>query len=142
MARFLIKYRAKNSGGVMATFIEKPILVQASGNKPKVIEEYIGRANSKTTTISVARMVSPGGWEEPPQNPLFTEYTLVLKGVLRVETQNGTFEVKAKQALITEPGERVRYSTPDPEGAEYIAICLPAFSFETVRRAGETLKPY
>lgn len=126
----------------MAIFIEKPKIVEASGNKPKVIEEYIGRANSGTTTISVARMVSPGGWEEPPQNPLFTEYTLVLKGRLRVETQNETYDVKAGQALIMQPGERVRYSTPDPEGAEYIAICLPAFSFETVRRDGETKRPY
>lgn len=126
----------------MAIFIEKPKIVEASGNKPKVIEEYIGRANSGTTTISVARMVSPGGWEEPPQNPLFTEYTLVLKGRLRVETQSETYDVRAQQALIMQPGERVRYSTPDPEGAEYIAICLPAFSFETVRRDGETKRPY
>lgn len=126
----------------MAIFIERPIVVPAAGNKPKIIEEYIGRANSKTTTISVARMVSPGGWIEPEQNPLFTEYTLVLRGLLRVETQNGTFDVRAKQALIMEPGERVRYSTPEPEGAEYIAICLPAFSYETVRRTGETRKPY
>ncbi len=126
----------------MAVFIEKPMLVQASGNKPKVIEEYIGRANSKTTTISVARMVSPGGWEEPPQEPRFTEYTLVLRGMLRVETQNGSFDVRARQAIIMEPGERVRYSTPEPEGAEYIAVCLPAFSFETVRREGETNRPY
>ncbi len=126
----------------MAVFIEKPMLVQASGNKPKVIEEYIGRANSKTTTISVARMVSPGGWEEPPQEPRFTEYTLVLRGMLRVETQSGSFDVRARQAIIMEPGERVRYSTPEPEGAEYIAVCLPAFSFETVRREGETNRPY
>lgn len=120
----------------MATFIEKPMLVQASGNKPKVIEEFIGRENSRTTTISVARMVSPAGWEEPPQQPRFTEYTLVLKGLLRVETQNGSYDVRARQAIIMEPGERVRYSTPEPEGAEYIAICLPAFSHETVRREG------
>ncbi len=126
----------------MAKFIEKPKLVSASGNKPKIIEEYIGRANSGTTTISVARMVSPGGWVEPQQQPRFTEYTLVLKGLLRVETQNGTFDVKAQQAIIMEPGERVRYSTPGPEGAEYIAICLPAFSFETVMRDGETKRPY
>lgn len=126
----------------MAQLIEKPKLVQASGNKQKHIEEYIGRANSGTTTISVARMVSPSGWEEPPQQPRFTEYTLVLKGLLRVETQNGAFDVKARQAIITEPGERIRYSTPGPEGAEYIAICLPAFSFETVRREGEDKKPY
>ena len=126
----------------MAVFIEKPMLVQAAGNKPKLIEEYIGRANSRTTTISVARMVSPGGWEEPPQQPRFTEYTLVLRGMLRVETQNGAFDVRARQAIIMEPGERVRYSTPEPEGAEYIAVCLPAFSFETVRREGETNRPY
>lgn len=126
----------------MPQFIEKPRLVKASGNIPKVIEEYIGRANSGTTTISVARMVSPGGWQEPEQNPLFTEYTLVLKGLLRVETRDGSFEVRAGQAIIMNPGERVRYSTPETEGAEYIAICLPAFSFETVRREGETEKPY
>jgi mannose-6-phosphate isomerase-like protein (cupin superfamily) len=118
------------------------MIVQASGNKPKIIEEYIGRVNSKTSTISVARMVSPGGWIEPQQQPRFTEYTLVLRGLLRVETNNGTFDVRAKQAIIMEPGERVRYSTPEPEGAEYIAICLPAFSFETVRRDGESKKPY
>lgn len=126
----------------MANFIEKPMIVQASGNKPKIIEEYIGRVNSKTSTISVARMVSPGGWIEPQQQPRFTEYTLVLRGLLRVETNNGTFDVRARQAIIMEPGERVRYSTPEPEGAEYIAICLPAFSFETVRRDGESKKPY
>ncbi|MCM2266415.1 MAG: hypothetical protein NDI60_01425 [Elusimicrobiales bacterium] len=126
----------------MAKFIEKPIIVQAAGNKPKIIEEYIGRVNSKTSTISMARMVSPGGWVEPQQQPRFTEYTLVLRGLLRVETQNGTFDVRARQAIIMEPGERVRYSTPEPEGAEYIAVCLPAFSFETVRRDGETRKPY
>jgi len=126
----------------VANFIEKPKIVQASGNKPKIIEEYIGRVNSKTSTISVARMVSPGGWIEPQQQPRFTEYTLVLRGLLRVETNNGTFDVRAKQAIIMEPGERVRYSTPEPEGAEYIAICLPAFSFETVRRDGESKKPY
>ena len=126
----------------MAKFIEKPKLVSASGNKPKIIEEYIGRANSGTTTISVARMVSPGGWIEPQQQPRFSEYTLVLRGTLRVETQDATYDVKAKQAIIMEPGERVRYSTPDAEGAEYIAICLPAFSFETVMREGETKRPY
>lgn len=122
----------------MAVFIEKPRLLQAAGNKPKTIEEYIGRVNTGTTTISVARMVSPAGWEEPPQQPRFTEYTLVLKGLLRVETQSSKFDVRGGQAIIMEPGERVRYSTPEPEGAEYIAICLPAFSFETVRREGET----
>ncbi|HBA60447.1 MAG TPA: cupin [Elusimicrobia bacterium] len=118
----------------MAIFIKGPSIVQAAGNKPKVIEEYIGRVNSKTTTISVARMVSPGGWDEPTQEPRFTEYTLVLKGMLKVETHDGTYEVRGGQAIIMEPGERVRYSTPEPEGAEYIAVCLPAFSSETVRR--------
>ena len=118
----------------MAKFIEKPMIVRAAGNKPKIIEEYIGRVNSQTTTISVARMVSPGGWEEPPQEPRFSEYTLVLKGLLKVETKNAVFEVRGGQAILMEPGERVRYSTPEPGGAEYIAICLPAFSYETVRR--------
>ena len=118
----------------MAKFIEKPIIVRAAGNKPKIIEEYIGRVNSQTTTISVARMVSPGGWEEPPQEPRFSEYTLVLKGLLKVETKNAVFEVRGGQAILMVPGERVRYSTPEPGGAEYIAICLPAFSYETVRR--------
>lgn len=118
----------------MAVFIKGPAIVQAAGNKPKVIEEYIGRVNSLTTTISVARMVSPGGWTEPPQEPRFTEYTLVLKGMLKVETRSEVFEVRGGQAIIMEPGERVRYSTPEEGGAEYIAICLPAFSPETVRR--------
>ncbi len=120
----------------MAVFIEKPSIVKAAGNKPKVIEEFIGRVNTANTTISVARMVSPAGWEEPPQAPRFSEYTLVLKGMLRVETPSETYEVRAGQAITVEPGERVRYSTPEPEGAEYIAICLPAFSHETVRREG------
>ncbi|HBB68090.1 MAG TPA: cupin [Elusimicrobia bacterium] len=120
----------------MAIFIKKPTIVRAAGNKPKIIEEYIGRVNSGSTTISVARMVSPGGWEEPPQSPRFAEYTLVLKGLLKIETQTEVFEVRGGQAIIFEPGERVRYSTPDPKGAEYIAICLPAFSHETVRREG------
>jgi len=118
----------------MPVYIQKPTIVSAAGNKPKIIEEYIGRVNSATTTISVARMISPGGWEEPPQSPRFSEYTLVLKGLLKIETASETFEVRAGQAIIFEPGEKVRYSTPEPEGAEYIAICLPAFSHETVRR--------
>ncbi|MDA8244199.1 MAG: cupin [Elusimicrobia bacterium] len=126
----------------MPKFIDRPRLVEASGNKPKVIEEYIGRASSGTNTISVARMVSPAGWEEPQQQPLFSEYTVVLKGMLRVESPGGTLEVRAGQAVITSPGERVRYSTPEAGGAEYISVCLPAFSFETVRREGETKKPY
>jgi len=118
----------------MPQFIEKPAIVPASGNKPKIIEEYIGRVGSGSTTISVARMRSPGGWEEPPQEPRFAEYTLVLKGLLRVEAQDAVFDVRGGQAIVLQPGERVRYSTPEPEGAEYVSICLPAFSYETVRR--------
>ena len=118
----------------MPQFIEKPAVVPASGNKPKTIEEYICRVACGISTISVARMLSPGGWEEHAQEPRFTEYTLVLKGLLRVETNEGVFAVRANQAIIMRPGERVRYSTPEPEGAEYISICLPAFSHETVRR--------
>lgn len=120
----------------MPKFIEKPAIIPASGNKPKTIEEYIGRVACGINTISVARMISPSGWEEPAQEPRFTEYTLVLKGLLRVETSDGVIDVRAKQAIITVPGERVRYSTPEPEGAEYISVCLPAFSHETVRREG------
>ena len=118
----------------MPTLIGRPTIVQAAGNKPKIIEEYIGRVNSKTDEVSVARMKSPSGWVEPGQTPEFDEYTLVLRGVLRVATRNGTLEVHAGQAVITHRGEWVQYSTPGPEGAEYVAICLPAFSMETVRR--------
>ena len=118
----------------MPTLIGRPTIVQAAGNKPKIIEEYIGRVNSKTDEVSVARMKSPSGWVEPGQTPAFDEYTLVLRGVLRVATRNGTLEVHAGQAVITHRGEWVQYSTPGPEGAEYVAICLPAFSMETVRR--------
>ncbi len=118
----------------MPTLIGRPTIVQAAGNKPKIIEEYIGRVNSKTDEVSVARMKSPSGWVEPGQTPAFDEYTLVLRGVLRVATRNGTLEVHAGQAVITHRGEWVQYSTPGPEGAEYVAVCLPAFSMETVRR--------
>jgi ethanolamine utilization protein EutQ len=118
----------------MAQHIQKPSTIEAAGNKPKLIEEYIGRVNSGTTTISVARMVSPAGWEEPAQTPRFHEYTLVLRGLLRCECDGAVYEVKGGQAIIMEPGERVRYSTPTPEGAEYVSVCLPAFSHETVRR--------
>lgn len=118
----------------MPTLIGRPTIVQAAGNKPKIIEEYIGRVNSRTDEVSVARMKSPSGWVEPGQTPEFDEYTLVLRGVLRLATRNGTLEVHAGQAVITHRGEWVQYSTPGPEGAEYVAICLPAFSMETVRR--------
>ncbi|MFA6030106.1 MAG: cupin [Elusimicrobiota bacterium] len=119
----------------MARYIEKPSVVEAAGNKPKIIEEYIGRVNTGTTPISVARMVSPAGWEEPAQEPRFAEYTIVLKGMLKVETKKGTYEVRGGQAVMLGPDEWVRYSSPEKDGAEYVSICLPAFSYETVRRA-------
>ncbi len=120
----------------MPRLIEGPTRVEAAGNKPKLIDEYVGRVNTKDTRLSVAHMRSPAGWVEPGQTPEFDEYTVVLKGVLRVESNSGLMEVKAGQAIFTEAGEWVRYSTPEPEGAEYIAICLPAFSMETVHRDG------
>lgn len=118
----------------MPTLIAAPTQIVAAGNKPKIIREYIGRVNSKTEAVSVAHMSSPTGWVEPGQSPTFDEYTLVLKGLLNVEHKDGTLEVTAGQAIITHAGEWVRYSTPGPEGAEYVAICLPAFSMETVHR--------
>jgi mannose-6-phosphate isomerase-like protein (cupin superfamily) len=118
----------------MPQLIEKPTRITAAGNKPKLIDEVIGRVNSKTDEISIAHMRSPSGWMEPGQTPEFNEYTYVLKGVLQVKSSGGAFEVKAGQAIITYAGEWVQYSTPHPEGAEYIAICLPAFSPETVHR--------
>lgn len=118
----------------MPMIIKSPSRIEAAGNKPKIIDEFIGRVNSATQNISIAKMTSPAGWEEPGQTPEFDEYTLILKGMLRVETKNTTFDVKAGQAIITKSGEWIRYSTPTPEGAEYIAVCLPAFSIETVHR--------
>lgn len=118
----------------MPTLIAQPTRIQAAGNKPKLIDEYVGRVNTKTTSTSVAHMRSPGGWVEPGQTPEFDEFTIVLKGVLRVEHQGGSLDVRAGQAVITHAGEWVRYSTPDSEGAEYIAVCLPAFSMESVHR--------
>lgn len=118
----------------MPTLISKPAVIEAAGTKSKRIEEYIGRINSATTALSLARMVSPAGWEEPGQTPEFDEYTLVLKGMLQVVTKKGVYQVQAGQAVIAHAGEWVKYSTPDPEGAEYIAICLPAFSQHTVHR--------
>ncbi len=118
----------------MPQLIESPVIVTAAGNKPKRIEEYVGRASSGHAQVSVARMVSPGGWVEPAQTPEFEEITVVLRGTLHVELGAETFDICAGQAIVTKPGETVRYSTPDPEGAEYIAVCLPAFSPETVHR--------
>lgn len=118
----------------MPQLIEQPTRIQAAGNKPKIIEEYIGRVNSKTPGVSIAHMRSPAGWVEPGQTPEFDEYTYVLKGILKVNYQNGSLQVKAGQAVITSAGEWVQYSSPFPEGAEYIAVCLPAFSPSTVNR--------
>jgi ethanolamine utilization protein EutQ len=118
----------------MPTLIAQPTRIQSAGNKPKLIDEFIGRVNSKTSSTSVAHMRSPGGWIEPGQTPQFEEFTIVLKGTLRVEHQNGTLDVAAGQAIIAHAGEWVRYSTPEEGGAEYIAVCLPAFSMETVHR--------
>jgi mannose-6-phosphate isomerase-like protein (cupin superfamily) len=118
----------------MPTFLPQPTLIQAAGNKPKLIEEFIGRVNSNTESVSIARMRSPEGWAEPGQTPEFEEYTVVLSGCLRVETRNGVQEVRAGQAVITHAGEWVRYSSPHPGGAEYIAVCLPGFSPDMVHR--------
>ncbi len=118
----------------MPTLISQPTRIQSAGNKPKLIDEYIGRVNSHTNSASVAHMRSPGGWIEPGQTPAFDEFTIVLKGVLRVEHQAGSMDVSAGQAVIAHAGEWVRYSTPQEDGAEYIAVCLPAFSMETVHR--------
>ena len=118
----------------MPTLIDAPTRVEAAGNKPKLIDEYIGRVNSQTKGVSVAHMRSPGGWIEPGQTPDFDEFTVVLRGTLRVEHRGGTMEVGAGQAVIAHRGEWVRYSTPGADGAEYIAVCLPAFSLETVHR--------
>ena len=118
----------------MPTLIPQPTRIQAAGNKPKIIDEYIGRVNSKTSAASVAHMRSPQGWLEPGQSPEFDEFTIVLKGTLRVEHKEGVLDVKAGQAVVAHAGEWVRYSTPEDGGAEYIAVCLPAFSMETVHR--------
>jgi mannose-6-phosphate isomerase-like protein (cupin superfamily) len=118
----------------MPTHIEAPTVIESAGNKPKLIREYVGRVNSRTQGASVAHMTSPGAWVEPGQRPDFDEYTLVLKGVLRVEHAKGSIDVKAGEAVIAHRGEWVRYSTPGAEGADYVAICVPAFSLETVHR--------
>jgi len=118
----------------MPTLIEGPTRVEAAGTKPKLIDEYVGRVNSGEDRLSVAHMRSPGGWLEPGQRPEFDEYTLVLRGMVRVEHDGGALEVRAGQAVLTRAGEWVRYSTPEDGGAEYIAVCLPAFSPDTVHR--------
>jgi mannose-6-phosphate isomerase-like protein (cupin superfamily) len=118
----------------MPRLISQPAVVEAAGTKPKLIQEFAGRVNSGHAGVSVARMTSPPGWQEPGQRPEFEEITIVLRGMLRVEHADGTLDVRAGQAVVTEPGEWVRYSTPESEGAEYIAVCLPAFSPDTVHR--------
>ena len=118
----------------MPTLIAKPTRITAAGNKPKLIDEFVGRVNSDTTSVSIAQMRSPAGWIEPGQKPEFDEYTLVLRGMLRVESTGGTLDVQAGQTVLVRAGEWVRYSTPEPDGAEYIAVCLPAFSPEIVHR--------
>jgi len=118
----------------MPKHIESPTTIEAAGNKHKIINEFIGRVNSKNSEISIAKMNSPSGWEEPGQTPEFDEYTLVLKGMLRVETKEKIYNVNAGQAIITYAGEWIKYSTPGPDGTEYIAVCMPAFSPDTVNR--------
>ena len=118
----------------MPKLIAAPTVIQAAGNKPKRIEEFAGRVNSGHSAVSVARMTSPEGWIEPGQRPEFEEITVVLRGLVRVEHHGGVLDVRAGQAVVTAPGEWVRYSTPEAEGAEYVAICLPAFSPDTVHR--------
>ena len=124
-----------------AKLIQAPTSVRAAGNKPKVIDEFIGRVSSKTEAASIARMRSPGGWSEPGQTPEFDEYTIVFKGHLRVKTHAGAVDVKAGQAVIVPKGEWVQYSTPAPEGAEYMAVCLPAFGPDIVHRDAESRTP-
>lgn len=118
----------------MPKLISSPTRVEAAGNKPKIIEEFFGRINTSTKEVSIAKMKSPGGWIEPGQTPEFDEYTIVLKGKLRVTTKDSFVDVNEGQSILVEKGEWVQYSTPDEFGAEYIAVCLPAFSIETVHR--------
>jgi mannose-6-phosphate isomerase-like protein (cupin superfamily) len=118
----------------MATFVQKPTIMQAAGQPPKSIGEFVGRVNSGTAAVSIARMKSPAGWSERGQTPEFDEYTVVLRGSLHVELKDSEFDVGAGQAIIVQAGEWVRYGSPSPQGAEYIAVCIPAFSPDTVHR--------
>ena len=121
----------------MITWIASPSIIEAAGNKPKTIEEFIGRVNTGTAGVSIARMKSPAGWIEPGQAPEFNEYTIVLKGMLRVKTNHEIMDIHEGEAIITRAGEWVQYSTPAPEGAEYIAVCCPGFSPDAVHRDNE-----
>ena len=118
----------------MPQLVERPTRILAAGNKPKAIDEFVGRVNSGSSELSVAHMRSPAGWEEPGQTPDFDEYTIVLRGMLRVTHRGGSLDVRAGQAVIARAGEWVRYSSPEADGAEYVAVCLPAFSPDTVHR--------
>jgi quercetin dioxygenase-like cupin family protein len=118
----------------MATYIAKPTVIPAAGEPPKIIEEFFGRVNSQTAAVSIAKMTSPSGWREAGQTPEFDEYTVVLAGELQVETQAATHNIGAGQAILVHAGEWARYSTPGPQGAQYVAVCLPAFSPQTVHR--------
>lgn len=118
----------------MPTLIATPTRIEAAGNKPKLIDEFIGRVNSQHGQVSIAHMRSPSGWSEPGQTPEFGEFTVVLRGLLRVTHRDGVFDVQAGQAVVSHPGEWVQYSTPGPEGAEYVAVCLPAFSLASAHR--------
>jgi mannose-6-phosphate isomerase-like protein (cupin superfamily) len=118
----------------MPRLIDRPTVIQAAGNKPKQIEEFAGKVNSGHSGVSVARMVSPEGWVEPGQRPEFEEITLVLRGMLRIEHERGSLDVHAGQAVVAHPGEWVRYSSPEPGGAEYVAVCMPAFTPQSVHR--------
>ena len=118
----------------MALHIKTPSRIKSAGNKVKIIDEFIGHVNSQHSEISIAKMQSPPGWEEPAQTPEFNEYTLVLKGSMHVKTDTDYFIIKAGEAFVAQKGERIQYSTPDPEGAEYVAVCLPAFTPDTVNR--------
>ncbi len=124
----------------MATLIQEPTSIQAAGQPPKLIEEFIGRVNSGTTAVSIARMKSPSGWSEPGQTPEFDEHTVVLRGSLHVKLKDREFDVDAGQAIIVPAGEWVQYGTPSPEGAEYIAVCVPAFSPKTVHREARGIR--
>lgn len=120
----------------MVKVIEAPVRIEAAGKPPKIIEEFIGRVASQTASVSIARMVSPGGWGEPGQTPEFDEFTVVLRGELLVETRAGGQTIRAGQAIAAARGEWIRYSSPGAEGAEYIAVCIPAFSLDSVHREG------
>ena len=122
---------------LLVEHIRKPKIIPSAGNKPKIIEEFFGLVNTQTRDASIARMKSPSGWMEPAQIPEFDEYTLVLRGMVRVRMQDSCVDVSAGEAFWAERGERIQYSTPSSEGAEYISVCIPAFSPETVHRDAE-----